>query len=80
MKDKQAESIFLTFAVDMGIFLCELLVFFCIRNKRDKGNVLINWQPQNEYFRDFNTSDLRPSMVREINEMKDNQKRVSQFI
>lgn len=75
MKDSQAESIFLTFALDMGIFLLELLVFFCIRNKRDKGNVLLNWQPQNEYFRDFNTNDLRPSMQREvqreIKEMKD---------
>ena len=75
MKDSQAESIFLTFALDMGLFLLELLVFFCIRNKRDKGNVLLNWQPQNEYFRDFNTNDLRPSMQREvqreIKEMKD---------
>ena len=75
MKDSQAESIFLTFALDMGIFLLELLIFFCIRNKRDKGNVLLNWQPQNEYFRDFNTNDLRPSMQREvqreIKEMKD---------
>ena len=43
MKDSQAESIFLTFALDMGIFLLELLIFFCIRNKRDKGNVLLNW-------------------------------------
>lgn len=33
----------LTFMFDMCIFLAELLVFFCIRNKRDKGNVLLNW-------------------------------------
>jgi len=32
-----------TFLFDMSIFLVELLVFFCIRNKRDKGNVLLNW-------------------------------------
>ena len=55
----------------MAIFIVELLVFFCIRNKRDKGNVLLNWQPQNEYFREFNTNDLRPSMQKEVQrEMK----------
>ena len=53
----------------MSIFICELLVFFCIRNKRDSGNAFIkkeNWQPQNEYFREFNTNDLRPSMQKEV--------------
>ena len=39
------ESILLTFFVDMAIFLVELLIFFCIRNKRDNGNVLLNWKP-----------------------------------
>ena len=67
MGDAQLESIFVTFAFDMGIFLVELLVFFCIRNKRDKGNVLLNWvEPQNEAFREFDPNDLRPSMNKEL--------------
>ena len=65
MADDQFNSIAATFLFDMSIFICELLIFFCIRNKRDKGNMFYNkenWQPQNEYFREFNTNDLRPSM------------------
>ena len=64
--DPQFQSILVTFLFDMGIFILELLIFFCIRNKRDQGNVLINWQPQNEYFRDFNTNDLRASMKNQV--------------
>lgn len=68
----------------MGIFLVELLIFFCIRNKRDKGNVLINWQPQNEYFRDFNTNDLRPTMQievqREIKELNEKQEQRLSYV
>ena len=45
MADAQLQSILLTFIFDMGVFIVELLIFFCIRNKRDKGNVLLNWQP-----------------------------------
>jgi len=45
MTDPQFKSILVTFLFDMSIFLVELLVFFCIRSKRDKGNVLLNWQP-----------------------------------
>lgn len=55
-----------TFFFDMAIFLVELLIFFCIRNRRDKGNVLLNWKPQNEYFREFHKDDLRPSMQKEV--------------
>ena len=53
--DPQFNAIVTTFLFDMCIFLVELLVFFCIRNKRDKGNVLLlNWaEPQNEHFREF---------------------------
>ena len=70
--DPQFKAIMLTFLFDMSIFLVELLVFFCIRNKRDKGNVLLNWaEPQNEHFREFDTNDLRPSMQKELQqEMK----------
>ena len=64
--DPQFKSILYTFWFDMSIFLVELLVFFCIRNRRDKGNVLLNWQPQNEYFREFSTNDLRPSMQKAV--------------
>lgn len=53
MVDPQLSSIMVTFFFDMGIFLVELLIFFCIRNRRDRGNVLLNWKPQNEYFREF---------------------------
>ena len=42
MVDAQFQAILSTFALDMMIFLAELLVFFCIRNKRDNGNVLLN--------------------------------------
>lgn len=66
MVDPQFSSILVTFLFDMGIFLVELMIFFCIRNKRDSGNVLLNWKPQNEYFREFHTSDLRPSMQKEV--------------
>ena len=59
MTDPQFKSIMATFLFDMGIFLCELLIFFCIRAKRDKGNVLLNWQPQDEYLREFDTNELR---------------------
>ena len=76
MADPQFASIMATFLFDMSIFLVELLIFFCIRNKRDKGNVLLNWQPQNEYFREFNTNDLRPSMQKEVQrEMKELEQR-----
>ena len=64
MVDDQTNALLVTFGFDMGIFLLELLVFFCIRSKRDANNVLLNWKPQNEYFRDFNDEDLRPSMQR----------------
>ena len=65
--DPQVEAIAWTFLFDMSIFLAELLVFFCIRNKRDKGNVLLNWvEPQNEAFRVFESADLRPSMQKEL--------------
>ena len=65
--DPQVEAIAWTFLFDMCIFLAELLVFFCIRNKRDKGNVLLNWvEPQNEAFRVFEPTDLRPSMQKEL--------------
>ena len=65
--DPQVEAIMWTFLFDMSIFLAELLVFFCIRNKRDKGNVLLNWvEPQNEAFREFDPNDLRPSMNKEL--------------
>ena len=42
MSNSSLESIMATFMFDMGIFTVELLVFFCIRNKRDKGNMLLN--------------------------------------
>lgn len=63
MSDTQFKSIMVTFLFDMSIFLVELLIFFCIRNKRDKGNMLLNqkdWQVKggnleihNEYLKEF---------------------------
>ena len=43
--DDATKSLLVTFGFDMGIFLLELLVFFCIRSKRDANNVLLNWKP-----------------------------------
>ena len=71
MVDAQFQAILSTFALDMMIFLAELLVFFCIRNKRDNGNVLLNIAGHNQYLRDLDTNDLRPSMRNHVQmEMK----------
>lgn len=41
MVDEQFQAILSTFLIDLGMFLFCLLIFFCIRSKRDKGNVLL---------------------------------------
>lgn len=65
-EDNKTEALALTFCFDMFIFLMELMIFFCIRHKRDNGNVLLNWKPQNAYFREFANEDLRPTMKKEV--------------
>ena len=49
--DEQVKAILLTFGFDMCIFLLELSIFFCIRNKRGdedrRKRGLFNYHPVN---------------------------------
>ena len=66
MVDEQVKAILLTFGFDMCIFLLELSIFFCIRNRRgdeDKRKQgLFNYNPVNFTLKQvFNPADLKPS-------------------
>ena len=42
MSGETFESIMAQLVFSIAFFLVLLLIFFCIRNKRDKGNMLLN--------------------------------------
>lgn len=69
MVDQQLSSILWVFMVDLGIFLLELSIFFCVRKHR--GDALFNHHTTNKNVvkLNFDKEDLKPSLASEIDFM-----------
>ena len=68
MVDELVKAILLTFGFDMCIFLLELSIFFCIRNRRGdedkRKRGLFNYHPVTFNLKQvFTKDDLKPSIA-----------------
>ena len=68
--EESVKAILFTFLFDMTIFILELCIFFCIRNRRGdedkRKRGLFNYHPVNFTLKQvFNPCDLKPSIANE---------------
>jgi hypothetical protein len=69
MVDQQLTSILWVFMVDMGIFLLELMIFFCVRKQRGDALFNTNAAQKHSVKIEFDLEDLKKDFVDEMDFM-----------